>query len=190
MSGFLSRIFRGRDHERARQEDAAWRLYRAAVDQARSAAFYTRYGVADSIDGRFDLIILHVILLIRRLRREDEPEEPLSQALFDATFADMDRSLREMGVGDLGVGKRVKVMAKAFYGRAQAYEAALDAGDRGRLSEALDRNIYGPEAGAGDAAEALADYVRAVDGSLAVQTVAQLRSGDVTFAPLAESAAS
>jgi len=179
LRGFLARIFRGSDSAASADEEAAWHLYRAAVDQARTNTFYTDYGVADSIDGRFDLIILHVILLIRRLRREGDRGADIAQALFDATFADMDRSLREMGVGDLGVGRRVKAMAKAFYGRAQAYEDALETADRALLAKALRRNVFGEAPAESEAAEGLADYVLQVDRALVDQISEKLMIGEV-----------
>jgi cytochrome b pre-mRNA-processing protein 3 len=181
LSGFLARIFRVSDGLADADDDAAWRLYRAAVAQARSERFYTSYGVADSIDGRFDLIILHVILLIRRLRREGDQGAELGQALFDATFADMDRSLREMGVGDLGVGRRVKAMAKAFFGRAEAYDAALDADDQVSLSKALQKNVFGDSPAPESVVDALARYVVRVDRALIDQTAAALMLGQVAF---------
>ena len=101
---------------RKRRREAARRLYMVAVRQARDPILYTACGVADTLDGRFDLIVLHVVPLMRRLRQCDEGGRQLSQALFDVMFDDMDQSLREMGVGDLRVGKRVKQMARAFYG--------------------------------------------------------------------------
>jgi len=163
LGRILARIFRGSGAVEDSDGEAAWRLYRAAVDQARNETFYTDYGVADSIDGRFDLIILHVILLIRRLRRDGERGATVAQALFDATFADMDRSLREMGVGDLGVGRRVKAMATAFFGRAQAYEEALEDADPSHLTKALRRNIFDTAPDQPKTAVALADYVRQID---------------------------
>src|SRR5450432_4115159 len=118
----------------------AARLYDAIVSQARQPDFYAAGGVPDSIDGRFEMIVLHAYLVLRRLRGAGEVAEPLAQALVDRLFADMDASLREMGAGDLGVGKRVKRMATAFYGRVAAYEA----GDkRGDMAEALARNLFG-----------------------------------------------
>ncbi|WP_374466727.1 ubiquinol-cytochrome C chaperone family protein, partial [Ferrovibrio sp.] len=91
-------------------------LYRAIVAQSRQAGFYREHGVPDSLDGRFDMIVLHSFLVMRRLRRIGAAAEPLSQQLFDLMFADMDSNLREIGVGDLSVGKKVKAMAQAFYG--------------------------------------------------------------------------
>jgi len=125
-------------------------MYSAAVEAARDTWFYQPppdgLGVADTLDGRFDLISLHAFLLIRQLRRLPGPGAAIAQAVFDAMFSDMDRNLREMGVGDLGVSKRVRSMWEAFHGRANAYEAGLDAAERGGddtvLAEALARNVW------------------------------------------------
>ena len=125
-------------------------LYRRLVDRAREPVFYALCGVPDTLDGRFDMIVLHVALVVRRLRAGEIPEKALSQALFDTMMDDMDRSLREMGVGDLGVGRRVKAMAKAFYGRAAAYDAALSEGAEEALTAALERDMV---AAAGQRAE-------------------------------------
>jgi cytochrome b pre-mRNA-processing protein 3 len=139
-------------------------LYAQLVDQARVPAFYAAYGVPDSLDGRYEMLALHAFVALRRLKRDPGATDALAQALFDAMFADMDRSLREIGVSDLAVGKRVKEMARGLYGRIAAYEGGLadgmtPAGDG--LAGALARNVYGtvaaPPAGA---LEALARYVR------------------------------
>ena len=139
---------RWRPHERS-----GFRLYGAAVAAAREPVFYLApevggFGVPDTLDGRFDLVGLHAFLLIRRLRALPERGPALAQAVFDAMFADMDMNLREMGVGDLSVGKRVRAMWEAFHGRALAYEAPLAAGDAAGLAAALARNVWrgaGPE---------------------------------------------
>ena len=134
-----------------------------AVRQARDPTLYTAGGVADTLDGRFDLIVLHVVPLMRRLRQCDEAGRQLSQALFDVMFDDMDQSLREMGVGDLRVGKRVKQMARAFYGRAKAYDQAFDqapGADRRRsIAEALERNVFNNAPPPADRVQAMAGYV-------------------------------
>lgn len=161
---------------RRRNERAAFGLYATAVQAARRPVLYlpppAGFGVADTLDGRFDLIALHVALLIRRLQAQPEPGPALAQAVFDAMFADMDRSLREMGVGDLSVAKKVRVMWEALHGRATAYESALGEGDaaaRGAaLAAALARNVWRgapPE----DAPARLAAYVEAADRALAAQ---------------------
>lgn len=112
-------------------------LYDQAVAAARAPQFYTEWGVPDTVDGRFEMITLHVALAMRPLPL------PVRQALFDVMFRDIDRSLREMGVGDLAVPKRMKRMMAAFNGRAQAYLAALASGDETALDAALTRNVYG-----------------------------------------------
>ena len=159
-------------------------LYTAAVEAAREPGYYLDLGVADSLQGRFDLFGLHVALLIRRLRHDSDPAgKDLAQAVFDAMFADMDINLREMGVGDMSIGKRVKRMWEAFHGQARAYEAALDAGDSVALADALARNLWAGEAPAG-AADRLADRAQALAQALEAQPLSALRTGQVVFPPL------
>jgi cytochrome b pre-mRNA-processing protein 3 len=122
---------------------AVERLYAVLVAQAREPAFYREGRVPDSLDGRFELVALHAFLVLRRLKGEGPDGARLAQDLFDHMFVDMDESLREIGVGDLSVGKRVKAMAKAFYGRAAVYDAALANGAEEPLEQALARNLYG-----------------------------------------------
>jgi cytochrome b pre-mRNA-processing protein 3 len=180
LNALLTRFFRFGGYRPADDDDAVSRLYDIAVRQARHPHFYAERGVADTVDGRFDMIVLHVFLLIRRLQRQGERGRAQAQALFDLTFQDMDRNLREMGVGDLGVGRRVKDMARAFYGRADAYGRALDAGDRTALGEALQRNLLGGE-GEDERSLALADYVRRADQDLAAIDDSALMTGTAAF---------
>lgn len=156
------------------------RLYRAIVAQARTPAFYAVLGVPDTLDGRFDMIALHVFLALRRLKGEGEDGRALAQALCDRFFADLDRSLREMGAGDLGVGRRVKAMAQAFYGRVAAYEAALT-GDDAALGEALRRNLFGTVTPGAEAISAMASYVRREAAALATQPSTALAAGTIAF---------
>lgn len=173
LLGFFTR----KPHERA-----GFELYSAAVGAARRPGFFAGLGVPDTLDGRFDLVSLHVALLIRRLRRDAEADGPkLAQAVFDAMFADMDVNLREMGVGDLVVGKRVKRMWEAFHGRAAAYEAAIDAGDLAALEAALARNIWRGEAMPEGAAARLAAYAQAIAARLEPQAVADFTRGRARF---------
>lgn len=172
----------------SRRTDApeAWALYEAAVARARAPVFYSDLGVPDTLDGRFESISLHVFLILHRLKADRPRTEALAQEVFDAMFSDMDRSLREMGAGDLGVAPRVKKMAKAFYGRVSAYDAALASdADSGLLAEALERNLYGtvdtPEAGR---VAALAADVRANVAALGEQPLTALAAGHIAFAPL------
>src|SRR5665213_3270052 len=111
------------------EADIAARLYGAIVAQARQPVFYESFGVADTVTGRFEMVVLHVSLVIDRLQR-DEGERALAQAVFDLYCVDMDRSLRELGIGDLGVPHRMKKMIEAFYGRARVYREAVAADAR------------------------------------------------------------
>ncbi|MCH8489206.1 MAG: hypothetical protein LAT81_04645 [Oceanicaulis sp.] len=155
-------------------------LYDEVLDAARKPALYGPHGAPDTVDGRFDLIVLHAILLFRRLRDGGEPGKHLAQLVFDIMFDDMDAALREMGTGDLSVGKRIKAMGEAFYGRAKAYEAALAAGDEAALAEAIARNMFDcdPEAEAGARAAAFARYALDSSGQLAGQTPDALIEGE------------
>lgn len=129
-------------------------IYGAIVAQARRPVFYRHFEVPDSVDGRFDLLVLHLWLVLRQWRDRNESELP--QALVDRFCSDMDHNLRELGVGDLTVPKRMVKFGEALYGRARAYDAALEAGGEA-LAQALDRNIYNERNAA--AAVRLAKYV-------------------------------
>lgn len=168
--------------------EPARELYSASVVQARSPEFFADCGVPDTLDGRFETIALHVVLILRRLGSEQERRgeaQKLAQALFDTMFVDMDENLREIGVGDLSVGKKIKEMARALYGRIAAYEDGL-AGDEPYLREMVRRNLYGTVAdgeASVDAAAvaAVAAYVRREEADLAAQPTADLLAGRVRF---------
>lgn len=158
-------------------------LYGAAVAAARRPALFADIGIPDTMRGRFEAICLFVALVIRRCGAErDRPGTDLSQAVFDAMFADMDHTLREMGVGDLSVGKKNRELWEAFHGRAQAYGAALDAGDLAALAEALGRNVWPDGAPEGAAARLAAVAVAAAE-SLAAEPAATLFRGEAAFGP-------
>ena len=145
-------------------------------------AFYAEFGVADQLEGRFDLLVLHLHLVIRRLSAADLPaSRKVAQGLFDTFFHDMDRTLRAIGVGDMSVGKKVKDMVRAYYGRCAAYEAAL-AGE-GDLTEAIRRNVY---EGAQDASQApaLAAYVDRARTEIDALPIETLMAGTVSFPPV------
>lgn len=156
-------------------------LYRVIVGQARQPSFYTACGVPDTPDGRFDLIVAHAVLVFRRLHRQAEQSRALAQVLFDLMFADMDQNLREMGVGDLAVGKRIKAMAKGFYGRLAAYDAALAEADDGALHDALRRNVYRKAAPAPLQLAALAGYLRREAEQLEALPTPALLAGHLAF---------
>ena len=149
-------------------------LYERAVDQARQPDFYTTLGVADRIDARFELYTLHALLLILRLR--DEGAEGFgvdaAQALFNTYVSALDHALRELGVGDVSVGKKMRKLGEAMYGRMTAYEAPLRADDADALARALAKNVY--ESDEPERAEALARYAVASRARLAAQALADL----------------
>jgi cytochrome b pre-mRNA-processing protein 3 len=173
-----------RIRERRRRERVARDIYAAIVEAARRPGLYTALGVPDSVDGRFDLIVLHAYMVLRRLgTAPDEATKALSQTLFDLMFADMDQNLREMGVSDLGVGRKVKDMATAFFGRVHAYDDGLAAGQAG-LEAALGRNLYGTvHASAGHLA-GMAAYLRRQLACLEGQETAALLDGRLEFGPV------
>jgi cytochrome b pre-mRNA-processing protein 3 len=157
--------------------------YRRIVERARAPVFYTEWGVPDTLDGRFELLALHAFLVLHRLRRDHGETEAFAQDLFDAMFADLDRALREMGVGDLGVGRRVKAMVAGFYGRIVAYEQGL--ADGAALGAALRRNLYGTAEPSAAQLALAADYVVRQAAALAALPAAALLAGEVAFAPVA-----
>jgi cytochrome b pre-mRNA-processing protein 3 len=167
----------------SKAEQVAETLYGAIVAQARRPEFYTVLGVPDTPDGRFDLIVAHAVLVFRRLKSDEGGPEDVAQALFDHMFADMDENLREMGVGDLSVGKRVKAMAKGFYGRLAAYDAALSTASASALEAALARNLFRKAAPDVGQLEAMARYLQREAALLAAQPCAELTAGGLRFGP-------
>ena len=139
------------------ESETALRLYEQVVTAARSPAFYTNGGVPDTVDGRFEMLILHTYLVVGRLMPGGDVSQRIAQYLFDTMITDMDRSLREMGVGDLSVGRKVKAMAEAYYGRSQAYDAALEA-DEVQLADAIRRNVFGTLPAGGNSQVSIDQY--------------------------------
>ncbi|HEX3498557.1 MAG TPA: ubiquinol-cytochrome C chaperone family protein [Stellaceae bacterium] len=172
----LASLFR-----RNRHRDAAMRLYESIVEQAREPVFFTDFGVPDTFDGRFELVALHGFLVLNRLKALGPQTAELAQELFDVMFTDFDRSLREMGVGDLGVGRHIKTMAQGFYGRVGAYETGLLAADAAPLAEALRRNLYGTVSPEESHIDAMVAYLRRCAATVAAQPAAGLRAGKVFF---------
>jgi cytochrome b pre-mRNA-processing protein 3 len=157
-------------------------LYGMIVAQARAAPFYRIYGVPDTVNGRFEMVVLHSVLVLRRLETEPLPVRRIGQALFDRFCRDMDGSLREMGVGDLAVPAKMRKIGEAFYGRQAAYGAALAAGDPELLVAALERNVFGAQTGTPSlGAIRLANYARAAAGRLAEQDSQALSHAELGF---------
>ena len=152
-------------------------IYGMIVTQAREPLFYRDLGVADTVNGRFDLLILHLWMMLRRLRPIEGGVE-LTQALFDRFCEDMDANLREMGVGDLAVPKRMQAFGEAFYGRAAAYDLALIEGHE-QLSHALCKNVL--NGAQTENARRLAAYVEAAVGDLSALDDVTLLAGAWTF---------
>jgi cytochrome b pre-mRNA-processing protein 3 len=155
-------------------------IYLLIVAKARQPYFYADLGVPDTVDGRFDMITLHAILVIEFIVQGGNASKALSQQLFDEMFADMDRSLREMGAGDLSVGKKVRKMAEVFYGRAKAYREALAQQDEDGLTAALARNVYGGE-GRPENARQLARYALAAAKSLSASRRRDIQADSLQF---------
>jgi cytochrome b pre-mRNA-processing protein 3 len=155
-------------------------LYGTIVAQARDPRFYEAYAVPDTVLGRFDLIVLHLALVLRRMR-EGVATRTLAQGVFDAFCRDMDHNLREMGISDPGVPRQMQKVGEAFYGRAQAYDAALaECGDNA-LARTLVRNVYAEATVSQVAAAPLAAYVRQAVERLDAQPLAELAQGTVRF---------
>lgn len=140
-------------------KQAAGKLFGRLVAQARHRVFYEQLGVPDSVDGRFDMVVLHIFLVLQRLRGQGDGAAILSQALYDTLILDLEASLRQLGAGDVGVGKRIRVMTEALQGRIKAYEAAL-AGSSLDLEAALRRNVYGTIEPQTEVLRVMADYLR------------------------------
>lgn len=135
-------------------------VYRRVAEQARAPELFVDCGIPDTLDGRFDSLALHAALVIDRLRREPDGDD-LAQAFFDAMFKHLDLTLREIGIQDLGVGRRIKIMAEGLHGRALAYREALSGGETS-LADVLRRNAYGGRSPAnGEEVAHLEAYVRA-----------------------------
>jgi cytochrome b pre-mRNA-processing protein 3 len=165
---------------RRSRQDTISTLYGTIVAQSRLSRFYRDYGVADTVDGRFDLLVLHLALIIDRLAEEPESREA-GQALFDHFCQDMDYNLREMGIGDLSVPKEMQRIGQAFYGRAQAYRSALSVDGEAALVEALTRNVYAGSPPTPEAPGHLAAYVREAVRDVRAQWVGDLLAGKLNL---------
>lgn len=159
---------------------AAERAYLRIVEQARRPGFFLNGGVPDTIDGRFELICMHAFLYLHRLKSEQPRSARVGRRFARMMFADFDRSLREMGTGDLSVGREVKRMAEGFYGRFAAYEEGL-AADDSVLRAALARNLFGTATAAPAQLTVMAAYVRGQAAALQRQQTGALLAGDIVF---------
>lgn len=154
------------------------RLHRSIQEQALRPDFYYDGGARDNFSGRFEMTSLHASLMFRRLRTTGPAGKALSQDVFDALFDGFDEALRDIGTGDLSVGKKIRKMGEAFYGRAKAYDEALAEGaDKLDLPHSLVRNL-----GLADTeTDRFVGYVRLVEHTLKRHTDEQLMSGEVNW---------
>jgi cytochrome b pre-mRNA-processing protein 3 len=182
LRGWALRL-RARARGRCAARQAAHRLYCALVNQARTERFFRELGVPDTPEGRFEIVGLHTALLLRRLRSEGAAGRALGQALFDLMFEDMDASLRELGVGDLSVGRQVKRLAGQFYARLSALDQVIGTGAASLVEPILRANVWhgGPPPTAAQVA-GLADYLIACERRLGGQSASALLHGEVAFA--------
>jgi cytochrome b pre-mRNA-processing protein 3 len=165
---------------RDKRPDTISTLYGTIVAQARLPCFYRDYAVSDTVNGRFDLLVLHLTVVLERLAAESALRE-LGQALFDRFCRDMDDNLREMGIGDLKVPKEMRRIGDAFYGRTEAYRAALQADRVEALAEAIARNVYGAALGDQAAPRRLAAYIREAVVDVTAQDAAAFAAGVIRF---------
>lgn len=155
-------------------------LYERIVAAARQKVFYSDWAVPDTPLGRFEMLSLAMLLLQHRLRGEQGPAQEIAQVLIDEFFTDVEHSLRELGISDPGVPKRMKRLARMFYGRTAAYTDALDRGDVEAMAAALGRNVR-PDAVAWPEAAHLAGYVFVAQEALAAQPVAAICAGELAY---------
>ena len=174
---------------RPKAHDPVDLIYLDVVAKARQPGFYLDFSVPDTVEGRFEMIIVHLALLFHRLRNEDERARKAAQTVVEAFFNDMDRSLREMGIGDTSVPKKMKKLGKAYNGRSLAYFKALDEDDRDAFSAAVLRNVMALDAGTEtdaqiSGARAIADYAFATAILMQSLPVSDILSGKLQTAPL------
>lgn len=160
---------------------ATRRLYAAIVSQARAPHFYATLGVPDTVAGRLDLLMLHLVLVLRRLSQEPEAAQAVGQRVFDAFARDIENQLREFGLGDHTVPKEMRAVVESFYGRLKAYDSALAEPGGAALEAALARNLYAGAVTDPAWLPPLAGYVRAAAAHLAKTPASAFAAGDVTF---------
>ncbi len=174
---------------RPRAPDPADLIYLQIVARARQPIFYRELCVPDTVEGRFEMILLHLALVFHRLRDEDDVAKKTAQRVVDAFFADMDRSLREMGIGDISVPKKMKKLGKAYNGRSIAYYRAIDSADADGFAGAVLRNVFALDVGTESdtqlrAAVAIADYAFATTALLNECPVATILQGEIATASI------
>lgn len=164
-------------------KNVAYKLFSKIIKQSRISEFYSEFEIEDSLDGRFDLMAVHMIILLDKLDYHNENKKParLKRILQEIMFDNLDLTLREIGVGDLGVGKKIKVMAEAFYGRMKVYQVAFEKGDTDAISEALLRNLYRGRTLDKGILSNMSAYVQQQHEKIGNQSISEIMSGKVEF---------
>lgn len=157
------------------------RQYAEITRSARTPVFYESMGVPDTVMGRFEMISIHMVMYLRRTASAGEASKGIAQEVVDAFFEDIDHSIRELGIGDMGVPKRMKKLAKMFYGRATSYGQTLESGDTAALVEALTRNIHPDQRETAPPMQKLADWMMLTAASLDDVADTTLAAGQMTF---------
>ncbi|PYB70780.1 ubiquinol-cytochrome C chaperone family protein [Rhizobium wuzhouense] len=157
------------------------RQYAILTSAARTPAFYLDMNAPDTVMGRFEMLTIMLILYFRRTARSDRSGQEIAQNIIDAFFEDVDHSIRELGVGDPGVPKRMKKLAGMYYGRLESYAAALDKGDRDALAAALARNIH-PEVAPTPDMQSLAGWMFSAEQALGSVAEAEIETGTARIA--------
>ncbi|KQW30928.1 ubiquinol-cytochrome C chaperone [Rhizobium sp. Root274] len=152
------------------------RQYAALTSAARTPAFYLDMNAPDTVMGRFEMLTIMLILYFRRTARSDRSGQEIAQNIIDAFFEDVDHSIRELGVGDPGVPKRMKKLASMYYGRLESYAGALDKGDHEALAAALARNLH-PEVTPAPDMKALADWMFTAEQALSLVEEPEIETG-------------
>ncbi|GJL84946.1 MAG: hypothetical protein DHS20C02_07210 [Micavibrio sp.] len=160
-------------------EQPARQLYASAFNHTRMPCFYQEYAVPDTLDGRFDLLLLHLFLIINRMQGEGRKGAQLGQAMFDVAFADVDQGLRENGIGDMGLPKHMRRMMLAFNGRMHSYAEAVESSE---LDKTLARNLYGTlENPRADVLSRMSAYVTETMAWLGKQQSERIFEGQIEF---------
>ncbi|MEE9346660.1 MAG: ubiquinol-cytochrome C chaperone family protein [Robiginitomaculum sp.] len=169
--------------KRRAEDVSAANLYSACLSQSRLPEFYRSIGVADSYDGRVDLLTLHLTFIMKAARKFGAAGEQLSQALYDVMVEDFNIAMREEGLSDTGIKRRIKPMLALFYARAKVYMAALESGDD---LQALMSQTLLADAGSSKGAAVMADYMGRADLLIDAMNEKQLRAGKIKFPPLSK----
>jgi cytochrome b pre-mRNA-processing protein 3 len=177
VSAMLSRLF---SRKRQVSEDILIRTYEAIVAAARQSHFFSDWQVPDTPLGRFESLSLHMILFLHRTKAASTELKALGQEVVEEFFKDVDHSLRELGIGDTSVPKRMKKLARMFYGRAAAYDGALESKDAGAFAKALARNFF-PDVPEWPEAPQMAAYALVTAETLAAQDDADILGGNISF---------